>query len=198
MALVDGLFWKPSDPLSFRDFILGICAQDQGIQELIAMKKKRALELINGCLDQGAQGIIIGDDLAYNGGPFASPDDLGGAIAPGLQELVHTVKESKKPVFLHSCGNVGSIIQWIIACGFDGLHGLASTAGNDPLAIRRVTRGRLTLMGIFDLDGQKPEAIRALKKEILGPMSMDGGYILGSAAGLSVYTPLESFKALYS
>ncbi|GAI50718.1 unnamed protein product, partial [marine sediment metagenome] len=65
MALVDGLFWKPEDPLSFQEFILGIYQGKARFRELIQIKKKRALRLIQRCLDEGAHGIIIGDDLAY-------------------------------------------------------------------------------------------------------------------------------------
>lgn len=197
MAFVDGLFWKPDDPLKFEDFVLGICHDERGIRELIKRKKKKALHLIKGCLDQGADGVIIGDDLAYDRGPYISPKVLRDSIFPGLHEIVEAIHAVNRAAFLHSCGNLGSLIDMILSCGFDGLHGLAPAAGNDPLNIRRMTKGRLTLMGIFDLDGMEPEAVKALKENVIRPLAADGGYILGSAAGLSSNTPIESFRALY-
>jgi len=198
MAFVDGLFWKPEDPLKFEDFVLGICQDEKVIRELIKRKKKKALHLIKGCLDQGADGLIIGDDLAYDRGPYISPKVLRDSIFPGLQEMVEAIQAANRVAFLHSCGNLVSLMDMILSCGFDGLHGLAPAAGNDPLNIHRMTKGRLTLMGIFDLDGMEPEAVKALKENIIHPLAADGGYILGSAAGLSPNTPIESFRALYN
>ena len=40
--------------------------------------------------------------------------------------------------------------------------------------------------------------IQTMKEEILPSLTAEGGYILGSAAGLSFNTPLASFRALYS
>jgi hypothetical protein len=54
------------------------------------------------------------------------------------------------------------------------------------------------MMGIFELDSMQPRDIKAMKEEILPSFAAGGGYILGSAAGLSENTPLDSFRALYS
>jgi uroporphyrinogen decarboxylase len=198
MALVDGLFWNSKDPLPFQEFILGISQGEERIQQLIRNKKIRALRLIQSCLDAGADGIIIGDDLAYNRGPFVSPEDLRKWVFPGLQEMVEAIKIGNGVAFLHSCGNLTRIMGLITKSGFDGLHGLALSAGNDPLTIKQMTGKRLALMGIFELDSLKPDEIEAMKEEILPSLAAEGGYILGSAEGLSMNTPLDSFRALYS
>jgi uroporphyrinogen decarboxylase len=198
MALVDGLFWKPEDPVSFEKFMLGISSGVGEIRELVKIKKKRALQLIKRGLDGGADGFIIGDDLAYNKGPFISPEDLRKWVFPGLQELVKAIKMSNRVAFLHSCGNLTQIVDMILAFGFDGLHGLAPSAGNAPLAIRQMTHKRLALMGVFEVDRLQPIQIEAMKEELLKPLAAGGGYIFGSAEGISMNTPLDSFKALYS
>lgn len=198
MALVDGLFWKPEDPLSFQEFILGIYQSKARFRELIQIKKKRALRLIQRCLDKGAHGIIIGDDLAYNRGSFVSPEDLRKWVFPGLQEMVEAIKTGNGIAFLHSCGNLTGIIDLILSSGFDGLHGLAPSAGNDPLAIRQKIKKGLALMGIFEVDRLQPRQLEAMKEKIIHTLADGGGYILGSAEGLSMNTPLDSFRALYS
>jgi len=198
MALVDGLFWKQEDPLSFQEFILGICQGEGRIRELIQIKKKRALRLIQRCLEEGAHGIIIGDDLAYNRGSFVSPEDLRKRVFPGLQEMVEAIKTGNGVAFLHSCGNLTGIVDLILSSGFDGLHGLAPSAGNDPLAIRQRIKKGLALMGIFEVDRLQPRQLEAMKEKIVHTLADGGGYILGSAEGLSMNTPLDSFGALYS
>jgi uroporphyrinogen decarboxylase len=198
MALVDGLFWRQEDPLTFEKFILGISKGENHVLELIRFKKKRCNSLIQRCLERGAHGVIIGDDLAYNRGPFVSPDDLAKWVFPGLREMVEIIKKANGVAFLHSCGNLTGIVNQILAAGFDGVHGLAPSAGNDPLNIRHMTQKRLALMGIFEVDRLMPQDIDAMKEEILGPLTDGGGYIFGSSEGLSMNTPIDSFRALYS
>lgn len=198
MALVDGLFWKPKDPVSFEQFILGLSQSEEQILELVQLKKKKALQWTKVCLDAGAHGCIIGDDLAYDRGPFISPGDLSKWVFPGLQEIAEAIRMANGVPFLHSCGNLTGIVELVVAAGFDGVHGLAPSAGNDPLAIQQMTHKKLTLMGVFELDRFQPHEIEAMKEELLQPLASEGGYILGSAEGLSRNTPLDSFKTLYS
>jgi uroporphyrinogen decarboxylase len=198
MALVDGLFWNSQDPVSFEEFVLGICRGEETIRGLIQVKRKRALEWIRRCLDAGAHGVIVGDDLAYNRGPFVSPADLETWIFPGLQEMADRIREARGTAFLHSCGNLMMIMNMILASGFDGLHGLAPSAGNDPLVIRQLTRGRLALMGVFEVDTLSPDQLKRTKADVLPALAAEGGYILGSAEGLSANTPLDSAWALYA
>ena len=197
MALVDGLFWKPEDPVSFEQFILGLSQGEEQILELVRLKKKKALQWSKVCLDAGAHGCIIGDDLAYDRGPFVSPRDLSKRVFPGLQEIAEVIRMADGVPFLHSCGNLTGIVELIVAAGFEGVHGLAPSAGNDPLAIQQMTHKKLTLMGVFELDRFRPHEIEAMKEELLQALAAEGGYILGSAEGLSKNTPLDSFKTLY-
>lgn len=197
MALVDGLFWREGDPVSFEDFILGILKGDEGVKELIERKKEIAIQLIKRCLDNGAHGVIIGDDIAYNRGPFLSPEYLRKWIFSGLQEIVNEIRKARSIAFLHSCGNIEAVLDLVISSGFNGLHGMAPSAGNDPFRIHERTKKRITLMGIIEVDLLEPEKIKTLKNDLLLAISDEGGYIMGSAEGLSVNTPLESFRALY-
>jgi uroporphyrinogen decarboxylase len=198
MALVDGLFWRQEDPLTFEKFLIGLIGGGDDVRELIRQKKKRCQRLIQRCLENGAHGVMIGDDLAYNKGPFLSPDDLAKWIFPGLREMVDGIKKGGGVAFLHSCGNLMGIIDQILAAGFDGVHGLALSAGNDLLSLKQMTQKRLALMGGFEVDRLGPQDIETLKEEILGPLTDGGGYILGSSEGLSIYTPIDSFRALYA
>ena len=197
MGLVDGLFWDANDPVPFEEFMLGLGKGKQAVHDLIRFKKTKSRALIRQCIDKGADGIIIGDDLAYDGGPYVSPGDLSQWIFPGLGEMAEMATTTGKAAFLHSCGNLTRIMDLILSTGFNGLQGVSTFAGNDPLDIRRLTLGRMALMGIFEADRLKPEEIAALKRELLPPLSEGGGYILGSAGGLSVHTPIDSFRALY-
>jgi len=66
------------------------------------------------------------------------------------------------------------------------------------MTIKQITYNKLALMGIFEPDLLGPQEIEAMKKEILTPLAEGGGYIIGSAGGLSLNTSFDSFRALYS
>jgi uroporphyrinogen decarboxylase len=197
MALVDGLFWNSKDKISFRDFIVGLYRGNERVIELIQLKKRKTLDLIRAALDQGAHGVIIGDDLAHDRGPFVSPDDIRRWIIPGHQEIVDTVRGRHGKAFLHSCGNLTRILDMILSAGFDGLHGLALSAENDPVKIKEICRGKMALMGVFEVGRMKPQEIRKLKQELLPCLKTGGGYIIGSSEGLFLNVPLDALYALY-
>ena len=53
-------------------------------------------------------------------------------------------------------------------------------------------------MGIFEVDRLQPRQLEAMKEKTIHTLADGGGYILGSAEGLSMNTPIDSFRALYS
>lgn len=197
MALVDGLFWRPKDELPFEEFLVRIFTGDPGIRQMIRMKKKKVKKLVMRCLSQGADGCMIGDDLAFNGGPFLPPKELRKTFFPELQEIAEAVRDNRGIAFLHSCGNLAELISPIIDLGFNGLHGLSPSAGNDLLSVRKQTRGKLCLMGVFQVDCLDSRELEASKETILPLLDSGGGYILGSSEGLSKNTPLNSVRTLY-
>lgn len=198
VVLLDGVFWHPKDPLSFENFLLGLHRDRKGLKALIESKRTTGLYWVDRCLDSGADGCIIADDIAYNRGPFVSLSDLKTWFFPGLQEIAEAIKAKGGAAFLHSCGNLTSLIDPLCSLGFDGIHGLSRDAGNDLLEMKREIQGRMTLFGGFDIDNHEPREIRSQRETVLSGLSKGGGYILGSSAGLSKATPLDSFSALYA
>jgi len=197
MALVDGIFWRHSDNISLEEFLVKVCRRDHDIRRMIRIKKEKLKQLVKRCLNQGADGCMIGDDLAFNGGPFLSPNELRNTFFFELQEIVDAIHDNKGIAFLHSCGNLTELIDPILAAGFNGLHGLSPSAGNNPLTLRQQTKDKLCLMGVFQVDCIDSSELEASKEAILPSLSVGGGYILGSSEGLSKNTPLNSIRILY-
>lgn len=197
MALLDGVFWRPMDHLSLEDFLVKTCKGDHETVQMIQRKKLTVKQLVKRCLSQGADGCMIGDDLAFNGGPFLSPREMANTVFSELREIAEAIRNDKGIAFLHSCGNLTELIEPILTLGFNGLHGLSPSAGNDPLLIRQQTKGKLCLMGVFQVDLLDSSELQQLKETILPSLGDEGGYILGSSEGLSRNTPLSSVRTLY-
>ena len=71
-------------------------------------------------VEAGAPGIVIADDLAFNSVTFIAPKLLRELIFPSLEEEVYQIKKLGVPMFLRSDGDIRSILDDIIAIGFDG------------------------------------------------------------------------------
>jgi len=197
MALVDGMFWHSSDPWPFEKFLSALIKGAKQIRALISQKKEKAMDLTRHCLEVGAHGCVIGDDIAFDRGLFASLTHLEKWIFPGLSAIAESIKRNKGVAFFHSCGKVKPLLDSIISLGFDGFHGLSPSSGNDFSEAYSKARGRMTLMGGFDLDGQTPLEIQLLKEHILTRSNLKKNYILGTSAGLSRNTPLQNFRIIY-
>ncbi len=197
MALIDGLFWHPEDSLSFQKFILGLAYHDEAVDAFIRRKKENALGLARRCLEAGAHGCIIGDDLAYDNRLFVSIESLDKVIFPGLGEISETIKREKGVAFFHSCGKVTDLLDSIISLGFDGFHGFSPAAGNDLFNACSKIDNRMAIMGGLDMDGRNIEAIQSFKERIAVFPVLMRGFILSSAGGLSLNTPPENVRMLY-
>lgn len=197
VALIDGVFWHPDDPLDFEAYLLAMAQGEPSLRELLASKEARALKAVDGCLGAGAHGCMVGDDIAYQAGSLVSPSDLEEWIFPSLRRLARRIRDAGGVAFFHSCGHVMKILDRIADLGFDAFHGLSPAAGNDVLVARSVVGDRLVLMGGVDVDGVSPERIGEERGRVLPALGRHGGYILSSSSGLSQGTDPAAFRVLY-
>lgn len=186
-ALIDGPFQGTAKLFSsFTDYLLAIAKRDPTIPQLVKEAAALNAELGINALASGANGIIIADDIAYNGGTFISPAALRNNFFPGLTEQVGEFKKMKVPVpvFFHADGDLVGVLDDIINSGVDGLHSLDFPSLTAIANIRKMTENRVCLMGGYDLGWflEEDRTVRAL--ELLTVASKGGGYIFGSSAGI--------------
>ncbi|MBC2724142.1 uroporphyrinogen decarboxylase family protein [Desulfosporosinus sp.] len=187
-AIIDGPFQGTAKLFtSFTDYLLAIAKHDPLLPELVAKSVAANVELGLNALASGANGIIVADDIAYQGGTFISPAALRKDFFPSLAEQVEVLSGQNAPVFFHADGNLLPIIDDIINLGVDGLHSLDFASLADIAKVRLATKNRLCLMGGYDLawfeeDNRTDKALQLLTATSLE--SMESGYIFGSSAGI--------------
>ena len=123
-------------------------------------------------LDNGADGIVIGDDVAFNTGVFLPPHIMEQNVFPFWNQAVKEIKAYKNvPVFLHSDGNVNAVLEKVTEAGFDGIQSLQPSAGMDIGEVKKKYGNRLCLWGNIDLDyimcHASPDEVRASVKETI-------------------------------
>jgi uroporphyrinogen decarboxylase len=196
-------------PVSSLDWSLGMedmmiwCLTDEDAMvayagKLMEFEIGRALRF----LDHGADLILIADDIAFNSGPFLPPDSMNKLAWPFYADMIRRIKAHRDvPVFLHTDGDIRSLMDRIVACGFDGLQSLQPSAGMDIGSVKREYGKRLCLMGNLDLDRLMPfgspaeiaEQVRWLCRNI----GADGGFILSTCNILIDAIPVENAVAMY-
>jgi len=154
-------------------------------------------ELYKSYMEVGARVFVESGDLAYKTGPMMSPKKYYDLLLPAYQKITDTVHENGGKIILHSDGQITPLLDFIIDCGFDGLHSLEPTAGVDLAYVKKKVNGKLCLVGNIDVShtlvkGTK-KAVYAEVKRAIKDGSSGGGLII-SAANMHPDVKVENLK----
>jgi uroporphyrinogen decarboxylase len=198
-ALINGAFQTLMLAQGFERFLKNIAQRPDEIVAALNRVSHALLSRIRAEVGAGVDGVIIGDDLAYNMGPYVSPIFIEKHLQPCWHQQVSCARDLKVPVFLHSDGNINALLPSIAAAGFDGLQCLESAAGMDMARIKAQYGDKLCLMGNIDAGLLSPDARpisdspgsvpspQALERAVAALMSIadpGGGFIFGTSCGL--------------
>ena len=136
-------------------------------------------------MEAGAEVFVESGDLAYHTGPMMSPKKFNELLLPAYKIITDTVHERGGKIVLHTDGQITPLLDFIIDCGFDGLHSLEPTANVDLALVKKKVGDKLCLLGNIDVAhvltyGTKQEVYDAVKYAIktAGP---GGGFIVSAA-----------------
>jgi uroporphyrinogen decarboxylase len=148
--LVDGAFQLTMSRHDFMTFMQAIATSP----ETVAREMENASGQVTACMAQGvihgAHGVIIADDIAYQAGPYMSPEFGRRYLLPIWRRQTMAARGLNVPVFFHSDGNINRFVPLVVEAGFDGLQCIEPAAGMDIFSIKRTYGSRLCLMGNID------------------------------------------------
>ncbi|MFA7184910.1 MAG: uroporphyrinogen decarboxylase family protein, partial [Victivallales bacterium] len=153
-AQLDGGFNGVYPLFGLTEFLMYSATNPEDIKFFINKTIDYWLELAKIILKAEPDGILIGDDMAYNTATMMSPESLRELVFPAMKREVRTLKKMSGglPVFLHSDGNLNAVLDDIVDIGFDGLQSLQPSAAMDIGKIKAEYGDRLCLMGNVDLN----------------------------------------------
>ena len=150
----------------------------------------------------GARCAMIFGDFAHQQELMVSPGVFRSVLRPLLGQFVVRLK-SVNPgvlVFLHSDGNLSSVLPDLIECGFAAVHPIQPEC-MDMAEVKKRWGDRLTLFGGIsvqsELPGSDPQTIRMLVRERIDRLGRDGGLILAPTNTIVEDVPLDSILAMY-
>ena len=133
-----------------------------------------------------------------------SPAMYRSLLKPRHAELIEAVKSrSAAKVFLHSDGNVYSLIDDFIEVGVDILNPIQVSAADmgDTARLKRRFGHRLTFNGAIDtrwvLPHGTPDDVRREVRRRIGDMATGGGYVLSTVHCIQPDVPIANVVAMF-
>ncbi|HIC87882.1 MAG TPA: hypothetical protein EYP04_00540 [Anaerolineae bacterium] len=200
-ALVDGLFGAAVHAWGWEEALTRLTRAPSRTEEFMAETVVEREVLFQRLAAAGADGVIIGDDIAYQRGPYVRLNALRQTYFPFLRILAERADALGLYVVFHSDGNLWTLLDDLIKTEINGLQGLEPEAGMSLAAVREHVGSRFCLWGNVDLgwlaQPRSPEVIAAHVEEILVPV-LGTPVIFGTCAGLIAGLPPSNVDALYA
>ena len=136
--------------------------------------------------DSWETGIWVYDDSANNRAPMFSPAMWEKYLLPLYKRMIDTLRtQGCKHVFFHSDGNIGPMIDNLLAAGFDGFNPLEPRCGLDLVKIRKRYGKKVVFFGgVCNTEilprGDKNEIEAHLRPLI--ELGRKGGLVIGMAS----------------
>lgn len=175
--------------LADTDFAAGVIQKVGGIQ-------LRALEEVLALPHVAAVWSV--DDIAHTQGPMISPALLREHLFPWYRKIAARCHETGRLFFMHSDGNLTTLIDDLIALGLDALHPIDPTA-MDIVEVKRRWGHRLCLFGNVDTElfrSGTVDQMRERAEELLSQVAPGGGYGLGSGNSVPSWAHLDNYNAM--
>ncbi len=193
-----GPFGLTMESMGFEHFFYSLFDDRDLVKEVIARRTQWFIDISKYMQDLGADYIVMGDDVAYKGKTFVSPDDFKELAIPSYKQIVDALDI---PVFWHSDGFIEPLIEIAIEVGIKGLHAIEPLAGNDLGQIKEKYGEKLVLLGNIDcvsvLTTTDMDLVRHDVDRCMGQAKKGGGYMIASSNSLHVSCTLEAVKEMY-
>jgi uroporphyrinogen decarboxylase len=147
--------------------------------------------------DHGIVAGFLGDDMAFNLGPFLSPVWLREHYFPRLARVIAAWHAQGIKILFHSDGNLNQVLDDLVEAGINGLNPIEVLAGMDIAAIHR-RYPHLFMAGGIDVSQLLPLASPAAVKDAVKKAidAAEGRIMIGSSTELHNDVPLANFLAL--
>lgn len=187
-ALIDGPFSAAVKARGFDMLMRYVHSAAQFAREDFQRGAAETRVMAQAVRDAGADGVILGEDMAYNKSTFFSPAQLRELYFPELRQVVRDLHALGLVVFFHSDGNLNAILDDLAGSELDGIQGLEPEAGMQIGATRERIGNALTLWGNLSFEflsaTQTDAEIAAALREIETANGARSRLILGSCGGL--------------
>jgi uroporphyrinogen decarboxylase len=169
--------------MGFENLCLNLFDDLDGVRALFAGAVDFNARLVEQLEGSGIDGIVISEDMGFAAGAYFSPEIFRDHVFPFQRELLRRARKLGAPVILHSDGNLNSIIDDLMAMGFDAYHPFERKAAMDIFSVR-ARYPDAVLIGNLDSKSTLAEGdmatIRADAEECIRRLGTRGRYVIAS------------------
>lgn len=141
-------------------------------------------------------GAFFCGDVGYRNGTLFSPDCYNRLLFPAHRKMCEFFNGLGKPVILHSCGKIQSLIPRFIEAGFAAIQPLEAKCGQDIRELKELYKGKITFFGNIDvraLSGTKEDIEAEISSKI--PIAKEGGgYIYHSDHSVPPTVSFDNYR----
>ena len=143
--------------------------------------------------------IFQGDDMGFRTGTLIGPNEMRAYSLAWHKKLAALVHAHGNPYFLHSCGNLSTIIEDLIDdVGIDAKHSYEDAI--IPVQDFHAKYGkRIGVLGGIDiniLSGGTKEDVRAQTRRLVETCGPRGRYAIGSGNSVPSYVPVGHYLSM--
>ena len=198
-ALMDGPFSAAAKAWGWEGALTHLAAPGRAELEMMAEATVELAEQARALAARGADGILLGDDIAYRRSAYINPASLRKSYFPFLTLLVESIHDIGLPAVFHSDGNLWAVLEDLVLAGIDGLQGMEPGAGMSLAGVRDKAGPDLCLWGNVDVgwlaQPQPAEEIASRVAQLVQPLA-GTPVILGTSGGLMAGLPGVNVEAM--
>ncbi|MBW2348192.1 MAG: hypothetical protein JRF59_10165 [Deltaproteobacteria bacterium] len=193
-----GPFGLTMESMGFEHFFYMLYDDRELVREVLDRRTTWFIDLCRHAQELGVDFVVMGDDVAYKGKTFVSPEDFRELAIPCYRRIVEALEI---PVIWHSDGFVEPLIQMTLETGIRGMHALEPAAGNDLGRIKERYGDRMVLLGNVDcvsvLTGTDLARVRAEVDRCMAQAKAGGGFMLATSNSLHAACTVEAVREMY-
>ena len=196
-GIVGDSTWSIDHIHDWEAFSVALAERPEDLHEEARAMCGRAGGLIDRMVDAGADFVHIVNDVAFNAGTFIAPALFRELVTPYLFEQVRRVRDRGALPFVHTDGNIMSVLDDYLSLGAACFQSVDPMAGMDIAEVKRRCGTRMALMGNVQcslLQEGPREAIRRAALYCLQHAAPGGGYIFGTSNTIFPGMPLENYE----
>ncbi len=171
---------------------------EEVIVEQLELNTEHACRWVEGLPeDDPFEGVFIGEDIAFKGGPMMRVEWLEREYFPRMARVIEVLHGRGLKVVFHSDGNLNAIMDGLVEAGIDALNPVERAAGMDLAELHR-RYPRLVFAGGIDVSHLLPfgtpqqvgeAVVRAIEET-------EGRILVGSSTEVFDLVPLGNFLAM--
>jgi len=195
-----GIFEHVSQIMSLEGICLALYDDPDLVQAVTQEVGERMVAFYRHLLDlDRVIALFQGDDMGFRTGTLISPRDLRAIFVPWHKRFAQMAHDKGVPYFLHSCGNLETIVEDLIEdVEIDGKHSYEDAIL--PVEQFQARYGdRIAVLGGVDVDilaAGTPERVRQRTRELMEVCGARGRYAVGSGNSIPSYISVENYLAM--